>query len=67
MTAEDIDPEALTPEDMAQLRAEFQALGMTPANAAEAADILARMGPCCPAWRASLIGCLQTRRTYGRR
>jgi len=33
----------LTPAEMARLRAEFQALGMTPANAAEAADILVRM------------------------
>ena len=42
MIAEDIDRD-LTPSEMAQLRAEFQRMGMTLAQATEAASILARM------------------------
>ncbi|MGK7871657.1 hypothetical protein [Falsiroseomonas sp. E2-1-a20] len=43
MTAEDMCGEDLTSADMVQLRAEFQCMGMTPAQATEAADILVRM------------------------
>jgi hypothetical protein len=43
MTAEDMRPEALTPEQMTQLRADFRSAGMSPAEAQEAADILVRM------------------------
>ncbi|MGK7871274.1 hypothetical protein [Falsiroseomonas sp. E2-1-a20] len=42
MTAEDID-RGLTPAEMAQLRAEFQRMGMTLAQETEAADTLVRM------------------------
>jgi hypothetical protein len=48
MTVQETDPD-LTSADMAQLRAEFQRMGMTPAQAAEAAAILARLAgrlPC---------------------
>lgn len=56
MTAEDIRPEALAPEQMTQLRADFRSAGMSPAEAEEAADILVRIvsrlpGMECPTGR----------------
>jgi hypothetical protein len=38
-----MDPGAVTPSDMAQLRAEFQRMGMTVDQAVETANILARL------------------------
>jgi hypothetical protein len=43
MTMQDLDPANLTPEQITQLRADFQSTGMSPAEAEEAADTLVRM------------------------
>jgi hypothetical protein len=42
MTTQDTDPD-LSPRDMAQSRAEFQRMGMSPPQAAEAADMRATL------------------------
>jgi uncharacterized protein YicC (UPF0701 family) len=55
MTPEDVDPANLTPAQMAQLRADFQSTGMSPAQAAEAADILAGMPAKIDALRADIL------------
>jgi hypothetical protein len=60
MTTQDTDPEALTPAQMAQLRAEFQRMGMTPAQAAEGAAILASLGGKLDLLRADTRGALAT-------